>query len=346
MSNPQYPGGGDQPWWPAQGPAWPQPGHTPVPGPVPGQPPPGSGPGGGGPVPPGGAGGPGGPGGGDWNGELGPNTRCYAHADRLAGAVCRSCRRPICAECMVQAPVGWHCRQCVRRNARTSPVIRYRPGTNVGGSFVRNAPVTATLMAICIIAYVVQQAYPPLTDDALFWGAQIHYNDQWYRLITSIFLHDPSDPLHIVTNMLSLFFIGTPVEPALGRLRYLALFLVSGLGGSVACYLFTPLDQGSLGASGAIFGLLGAFFILARRARLNTSGILVIIGINLALSFSIPGISWQAHIGGLVTGLVLAGAFGLARQRRQVVPISAGALILCTIVLCLLVAVTLPGQFA
>ncbi|MGA3221613.1 MAG: rhomboid family intramembrane serine protease, partial [Acidimicrobiales bacterium] len=107
------------------------------------------------------------------------------------------------------------------------------------------------------------------------------------------------------------------VEPVLGKWRYLALFLVSGLGGAVGSYLFAnPFDE-AVGASGAIFGLFGAYFVLARRASANTSGIVVLIVINLVFSFSVPGIAWQDHVGGLVTGLVVAAGLGLARHGRH-----------------------------
>ena len=244
---------------------------------------------------------------------LGANTRCYEHPDRLAGAVCRSCNRPICADCMVQAPVGWHCHQCVRRNARTSPVVRYQPGTVTLPGLLQT-PVTLGLIIICVILYIASTADPNLLNETAEWGILVQNGEQ-YRLFTAIFFH--VDFLHITLNMISLLVIGRLVEPALGKARYLALFLVSGLGGSVAAYLFANPQTASVGASGAIFGLFGAYFVIARRAAANTSGILVLIGVNIAYSFIVPGISWQAHIGGLVTGVVVAAGYGLGRGRRQ-----------------------------
>lgn len=243
---------------------------------------------------------------------------------------------------MVQAPVGWHCRSCVRRNARKSPVVRYQP-SNRGMLGFWQTPVTAALIIINVAGYLAELAIPHLQRDGSEVGYYVYYGD-WYRLVTNMFLH--VSVLHIGMNMLSLLWIGRAVEPALGRWRYLGLYLVAGYGGSVACYLFSNPFQGAVGASGAIFGLLGAFFILARRARVDTSGILVMIGINLAFSFSVPGIAWQAHIGGLVTGMALAGVFGLARQRRHVVPVSVTALVLTTLALTAAVIAFLPGQFA
>jgi membrane associated rhomboid family serine protease len=231
----------------------------------------------------------------------------------------------------------------VKRNARQSPVIRYRP-TNRGMAGLWQTPVTATLIIINVAAFIAEQAIPSLELRGAMAGGPVYFNDQWYRLVTSMFLH--INILHIGMNMLSLYWIGRVVEPALGRWRYLGLYMVSGFGGSVACYLFVQPYVASLGASGAIFGLLGAYFMLARRARADTSGIMVVIGINLVYSFAVPGISWQAHIGGLVTGAILAAVFGLARHRKQVVPVSLAALSLTTVGLIALLIAFLPAQFA
>ncbi len=214
---------------------------------------------------------------------------------------------------MVQAPVGWQCHQCVRQNARKSPVVRYQPGAVTLPGLLQT-PVTLALIAICVVLYGASTIYPNLLNDTAEWGALVD-SGQAYRLFTSIFFH--VDFLHITLNMISLLIIGRLVEPALGKWRYLALFLVAGLGGSVAAYLLTTPTTPSVGASGAIFGLFGAYFVLARRAAANTSGILVLIGVNLAYSFAVPGISWQAHVGGLITGVVLAAGFGLGRRHRR-----------------------------
>jgi membrane associated rhomboid family serine protease len=239
---------------------------------------------------------------------------------------------------MLQAPVGWHCRQCVRKNAKKSPVMRYRPGTGALPT-LGQVPVTMGLIAVCVVVYIVSQS----TDLVYRWeqiGGNEYYLGQWYRLFTSIFIHYSF--FHILLNMISLLIIGRLVEPVLGRWRYLALFLVAGLGGSVACYIFTgPIAQ-SAGASGAIFGLFGAYFVIARRARADTSGILVLIAINLFYSFVDTSISWQAHIGGLITGVVLAAALGLGRRGRHEVLID----ILAVAGVCVLLGVPLlmaPG---
>jgi len=191
------------------------------------------------------------------------------------------------------------------------------------------------LIGVCVVIYILSQN----VDLVYRWeqiGGNEYYLGQWYRLFTSIFIHYTF--FHILLNMISLLIIGRLVEPVLGKWRYLAVFLVAGFGGSAACYLFTSPIAQSAGASGAIFGLFGAYFVLARRARTDTSGIVVLIAINLFYSFVVPGISWQAHLGGLITGAVLAAALGLGRRgRRQLltdivavagVPVALGLLLL------------------
>jgi membrane associated rhomboid family serine protease len=244
---------------------------------------------------------------------LGPNTRCYEHPDRLASAVCRSCNRPICTVCMVQAPVGWHCHQCVRRDARRAPVIRYQPGAAALPRLSRT-PVTTALIVVNVLLFVVATSSNSLTENTWAYPIAMQNGGQWYRLFSSFFVTNSF--LDVALNMWCLLIIGRLVEPALGMWRYLALYLLSGLGGSVAYYLLGNPFQPAAGASGAIFGLFGAYFILARRSSANTSGILALIGVNLAFSFLIPNVAWQAHVGGLVAGLAVAGGFGLARGHR------------------------------
>jgi membrane associated rhomboid family serine protease len=138
---------------------------------------------------------------------------------------------------------------------------------------------------------------------------------QPYRMLTSVFIHESI--LHVGLNMYSLWLVGPALESALGRIRYLALFIIAGFGGSVAVLLLAPYNQGVLGASGAIFGVFGAFFIVARRLGGNSGAILGVIVINLVIGF-IPGlgVSWQAHVGGLVAGAAVAFVFLETRPRR------------------------------
>ena len=215
---------------------------------------------------------------------------------------------------MVQAPVGWHCHECVRRNARKSPVTRYQPGA---GALPRlsQTPVTTALIVINAVLFLAASASNTLTVKSYMWPVFMQNGGQWYRLFASFFV--TNSLLDVGLNMWCLLIIGRLVEPALGKWRFSALYLLSGLGGSVAYYLLGNPLQPAAGASGAIFGLFGAYFVLARRASSNTSGILALIGINLVFSFVIPNVAWQAHVGGLISGLAVAGGFAVARRERR-----------------------------
>ncbi len=164
--------------------------------------------------------------------------------------------------------------------------------------------VTWSLIAVCVVVYIAQLLSGDVVTSALFYWPHLTQAEPW-RMLTSIFVHSPGSFLHIAFNMFSLFVIGPILELAVGRMRFLALYLLSGLGGSVAVLFFAP-DTAVLGASGAIFGLLGAFFIIQRRLGGNSLQIIIVIAINVVLGFVIPNIAWQAHLGGLVVGALVA----------------------------------------
>jgi membrane associated rhomboid family serine protease len=236
---------------------------------------------------------------------------CYVHGDRVAGSVCRRCNRPICPDCMHEAPVGWQCSTCVRQGSRVSPTVRWRPRP-IGGRLgnTRLTPMVITLIVINVGVFLWEQGHLVHNESRFgMWPAGIHAHHQWYRLITAAFLH--ASWQHILFNMVTLAVIGPPVEAELGKARFGAVYLGSALGGSVASYLLSKPQVVGVGASGAIFGLMGAYFVLARRQHWDTSTILGLIVINLVISFSDRAIDWRAHVGGLVAGAVLA--FGLAR---------------------------------
>jgi membrane associated rhomboid family serine protease len=159
---------------------------------------------------------------------------------------------------------------------------------------------------------------------------------QWYRLLTAMFLH--GSIVHIVFNMLSLWWVGGPLEAALGRVRYLALYFVSGLAGSALSYALAAANQPSLGASGAIFGLFGATAVLMRRLNYDMRPVLALLAINLVFTFGWSNIAWQAHIGGLVAGVAVGYAMVHApRERRSLVQYGACALVLAVVVVMTLV---------
>ncbi|MDA8045542.1 MAG: rhomboid family intramembrane serine protease, partial [Actinomycetota bacterium] len=231
----------------------------------------------------------------DWPPPTAPPA-CYAHPDRVAGSVCRRCGRPICPECMREAPVGWQCSTCVRHDARTSPVTRWRPsGVNRHGRLgnSRLTPVTVALIVVNVIAYVYERQHLTYSFEVKYFLVPMLVHQHWYALITSAFLH--ASVTHILLNMISLAIVGPAVEAEIGPVRFLILYLMSALGGSVGFYLLAPQNEAGVGASGAIFGLMGAYFVVARLRRWPTQQILALLVINALFSFS-GGIAWQDHL--------------------------------------------------
>ncbi len=239
---------------------------------------------------------------------------CYRHPDRPTYLSCTRCGRPVCPECMRSAAVGHQCLDCVQAAAASVPA----PKTAFGGVVRTGTPVvTYALIAINVAAFVVQTISPDLLGRLALWPPAVAGGD-YYRLVTSAFLH--FGILHLLFNMWALYVVGPPLEEWLGRVRYIALYGLSALGGSVMVYLFSPLNASTVGASGAVFGLFGATFVVARRLQLDVRWVVTLIVINLVLTFSVPGISWQGHLGGLLTGGVVAGAYVYApRAHRNLV---------------------------
>jgi membrane associated rhomboid family serine protease len=272
--------------------------------------------------------------------------RCYAHPDRLAGSICRRCNRPICPDCMREAPVGWQCAGCVKQGARISPTVRWRPRTPGRLGNTRMTPVVLGIIIVNVAVYLWEQTK---LDHNIYrfgmWPNGIHYEHQWYRLVTSPFLH--ASVTHIFLNMLTLAIVGPPVEAELGRLRFLSVYLASALGGSVCSYLIGPANELGVGASGAIFGVMGAYFVLARRNRWETRTIAVLIVVNLAISFADTTIDWRAHVGGLIVGAAVG--YGMARtmERRRRPGLSAAygaAVFVAAVVPLVLLSLLPPGH--
>ncbi|WP_083974957.1 rhomboid family intramembrane serine protease [Kitasatospora mediocidica] len=256
---------------------------------------------------------------------------CYRHPERETGIGCSRCGRPICPQCMVNASVGFHCPECVSGGAAQ---VRSAT-TRFGGRPVQDgALVTKILIGINVVVFVLAAyLYKPLQQDFLLFSVkQYGYRygvaagpDQWYRLLTATFLH--VQPWHIASNMLALWWMGPTVERVLGRVRYLALYLVSGLAGSALVYLVAGDAVASLGASGAIFGLFGATVVLYRAARQPLGPVVALIVFNLVITFSVPGIDWRAHVGGLVAGALTGiGMMHAPRANRNLV--QAGTVVL------------------
>ncbi|WP_327324810.1 rhomboid family intramembrane serine protease [Streptomyces sp. NBC_01210] len=249
---------------------------------------------------------------------------CYRHPGRETGIRCTRCERPICTDCMVSASVGFQCPECIRTGSGTGhgPTAN-QPRTLAGGAVAAHPHlVTKILLVINIAVFIAAAASDRVVNElaliaqwppAPFVPVDGVAEGQWYRLFTSMFLHQ--QVWHIAFNMLGLWWLGGPLEQALGRVRYLALYLLSGLAGSAFTYLIASPNQASLGASGAIFGLLGATAVLMRRLNYDMRPVIALLALNLLFTFTWSGIAWEAHVGGLIAGIAIA--FGLVHAPRE-----------------------------
>jgi len=230
---------------------------------------------------------------------------CYRHPDRETGVSCQRCDKYICPDCATPAAVGFLCPDDAGDKVKIHRA-------NFQKSIFESAPVTISLIAINIIVFVLQFLIPD-SEYIFFFAPDYVGLGGIQHAIFSGFAHSTTQLTHILFNMYSLFVLGTLLEPLLGKIKFIVLYLLSLLGGCVAVMFFAP-GAAVVGASGAIFGLMGAYVVVARARGIDTSQILVLIGINIFLSF-LPGISWQAHIGGLITGLVVATAYVLIKPK-------------------------------
>ena len=270
---------------------------------------------------------------------------CYRHTDRETWIRCQRCSRPICPDCMRSAAVGFQCPACVKEGSRETRQAR----TPYGGQRVSDPRLTTFVMiGLNALVWLAIQAtgrsgsalidklallpqgtcggpnggyYPNATQATCpAGGTWVHgvSDGAWWQLMTSAFTH--VQVLHIGFNMLALFFLGPMLETVLGRWRFLAVYLVSALSGSAAVMLFANPHSQTLGASGAIFGLMGALAVMALKVRGQVQSVFTWIALNLVFTFTISGISWQGHIGGLVGGALIGTAMVYApRTNRAVV---------------------------
>ncbi len=254
-------------------------------------------------------------------------SHCYRHPNREATIRCTRCDRPICGECMRPAPVGFHCPDDVAAANKALP----RQRTSVGAYLRHSTPwVTISMVVANVVVYLITvsqstRGLTHITARGLFakWQLQplqVHQSDQYYRFITTAFLH--LSLLHIASNMLALAVIGPPLERLIGWWRFLALYFLCALGGSVAVYFWGEQLVAVAGASGAIFGLFGASVVLVRRLGLDLQWLLAIIALNFFLTFSIAGISKLAHVGGFAVGLLAGVVIGGLPSQRRAVPLA------------------------
>lgn len=262
---------------------------------------------------------------------------CYRHPDRETGVSCSSCGRPICPDCMTPTPVGMRCPECARQRTK---VVQ---GTGGGGSAFARSPATYVLIGVNVVAFLIEIAVgggglgigvgnSVVIDYGLF--GPLVSEGEWYRLVTGGFLH--ASVIHIGFNMLLLYFLGRLLEPALGTPRYVVLYFASLLAGSFGALLLDP-NALTVGASGAVFGLAGATFVIARGRGMDAiaSEIGFLIVINLVFSFTFRNISAGGHLGGLTAGVICAlaivagerGMFGNNRQFGEFVAMAAVAVV-------------------
>lgn len=250
-----------------------------------------------------------------------PTPTCYRHPSRQTYVSCSRCGRPVCPDCMHPAAVGQQCPECVKEGQRSVRQAR----THFGGRITQGPVLTYLLIAVNVVMFALQHTSVQMQNELVLWPPGVA-EGQWYRLVTSAFLH--YGLVHIVFNMWALWVVGPQLEQWLGRLRFGVLYGLSGLGGAVLVYLLSPLNSATAGASGAIFGLFGATFVLFRRLRVDARGIVALIVINLVITFVVPAISsqsisWQGHVGGLITGTLVAAVFAYVPARQRLLALIA-----------------------
>jgi membrane associated rhomboid family serine protease len=254
---------------------------------------------------------------------------CYRHPSEQTGVHCTRCNRPICPECMIPAPVGFQCPECV---ADARKAFRQGPARRIRAATVRQTSATLATLLLLAAIFVVQLAsghgvglgLTGQIDPLLRHGAVIPIavaDGQYYRLVTAMFLH--FSVLHLLMNAWALWFFGQFIETSYGRWGFVVIFLVGGFCGSVATYLFGPVVEVSAGASGAIFALFGAFiaYNVRRRhsamSRANLQSAVFLILLNLFLTLGYSQIDWRAHLGGIVGGFAVGGVIDWAGSRQS-----------------------------
>ncbi len=268
--------------------------------------------------------------------EYGPDDICYRHPDRHSFTLCQRCGRTICPQCQQISAVGVLCVECVKQ---TQPTVtqRAKRSTRVTARKLSDPTVpvvTYGIMALCVLVFGAQVISANIGDNGVtraLWYAPLYSMPQVFepwRMVTAMFTHSTGFIFHILFNMLALWLFGRNLEIMIGRVAFVLLYLFSGIGGSLGVMLWAYADVASLqvatvGASGAIFGLLAATLVAYKAARVNVTSLAVLIAINFSIGL-LPGaaISWQAHLGGLLVGgftmWALLATRGLRRKRARI----------------------------
>ena len=258
---------------------------------------------------------------------------CYRHPGTATYIRCQRCGRPICGECMISAAVGFQCPECVSEGAKQTRqneapyggtrsanpslttivlialnALVWAAITATGGALSRLVDTLALLpVGRCLSAADPRSYYPDVGAQACrlmadgSWQPGVAEGAYW-QLLTNAFTH--IELIHIGLNMVMLWFLGPTLERTLGRVRFLAVYLTSALSASVVVMWLSEASTTTLGASGGVFGLIGALLVLAYKVGGDVRSVLIWLGINVVYTFIGPGsISWQGHLGGLLGGL-------------------------------------------
>jgi membrane associated rhomboid family serine protease len=242
---------------------------------------------------------------------------CYRHPSRETKVSCSNCGRPICPDCMTSTPVGMRCPECARQRTQ----VRNPVGAAASG----DAPATYAIIGLCIAGFLAQAAtggafaggtaLGSVGRDGAFYAPLIDVDGEWYRALTYGFLH--SGLFHLAINMFVLYILGRMLEPAIGTGRFVAIYVISILGGALGVAVLDPHEI-TVGASGGIFGLMAAAFLIARQRGLDelASQIGFLVVLNLVITFSVPNISIGGHVGGLAAGGLAALALAAIERQR------------------------------
>ncbi|MFN8074399.1 MAG: rhomboid family intramembrane serine protease [Kineosporiaceae bacterium] len=238
---------------------------------------------------------------------------CPRHPDRVSYVRCQRCERPVCPQCQRPAAVGVQCVDCVKEGAKTVRRARTVFGATISPD--QRPVLTMSVIGLCVVLWVAQITGDDSFTDRLLFAPVVSRSEPW-RFLTSAFLHSTGSPLHLAFNMYALWLTGPVLEAVFGRVRFAALYLLAALGGSVAM-LVAALPSaseaawvageaawwgGSLGASGAVFGLFAATLVVNRRLGADNGALIAVIAINAVLGFTLPNVAWEAHLGGFVVG--------------------------------------------
>lgn len=251
--------------------------------------------------------------------SAGPES-CYRHPDRPTWVLCQRCGNPLCPACQNQAAVGVQCDDCIQRERSWQKQVhgdvrqaqgRSRRPSRVQQLVRRPQGVTLSIIVVTAAISLIAMIVSPITNLLAFQGEVAIF--QPWRLITAALLH--GGIMHLALNMLALWMLGPALEQAMGKLPFIATYIVTALAGSVAVPLLGS-NSWVVGASGAIFGLFGVYIGLQRVVGKVDMSLLVIVGINLAYGFFVSGVAWQAHVGGLIAGFIIGFGGALLAGKR------------------------------